>query len=218
MEKLSIKPTIADLISFDTPHMEYDPRTMTAQFVQNCHVRFDDELIKEAIKFATDEQLQVGLKRRSEYRKLHINHKQTSMGKYQSIEEMAATCATQDAIECGASGAAEAMTERAIHLVKGAWQDLRIMDFGWALKALKAGKKVRRKNWDCLGAFLWLKPATNVKAEWCKDPLLKELAEQAGGEVPASDTICMFTAQRTILTGWIPQQSDMFAEDWEVID
>lgn len=73
-DKLSVKPTIADLISFDTPHMEYEPRTMTAQFIQNCHVRFNDELIKEAIKFATDEQLREGLKRRSEYRKLYIGH------------------------------------------------------------------------------------------------------------------------------------------------
>lgn len=92
------------------------------------------------------------------------------------------------------------------------------MTFGLAIIALKAGKKVRRKSWDCVGAFLWLKPATNVKAEWCKDPMLKDLAEKAGGEIPASDTICMFTAQRTVLTGWIPQQSDIFAEDWEVID
>ena len=73
-EKLSVKPTIADLISFDTPHMEYNPRTMTAQLVQNCCVKFNDELIKEAIKFATDEQLKEGLKRRSEYRKLFIGH------------------------------------------------------------------------------------------------------------------------------------------------
>ena len=100
---------------------------------------------------------------------------------------------------------------------ENAWQQLETMDFGDALKALKAGARVRRKNWDCVGAFLWLKPATNVKAEWCKDTLLKELAEKAGGEIPASDTICMFTAQHSILTGWIPQQSDMFAEDWEVV-
>ena len=99
-----------------------------------------------------------------------------------------------------------------------AWIQLEAMSFGDAIRALKAGAKVRRKKWVCVGAFLWLKPSTNVKAEWCKDPLLKELAEKAGGEIPATDTICMFTAQHTILTGWAPQQSDMFAEDWEVID
>lgn len=97
------------------------------------------------------------------------------------------------------------------------FHDLDVMDFGNAIKALKLGKKVRRKKWDSVGVFLWLKPATNVKAEWCKDPMLKALAEQNGGEIPACDTICMFTAQHTILTGWIPQQSDMFAEDWEIV-
>ena len=97
------------------------------------------------------------------------------------------------------------------------YEEVKNMTFGDALKALKAGACVRRKNWDCMGAFLWLKPTVNVKAEWCKDPMLKGLAEANGGEIEALDTICMFTAQHTILTGWIPQQSDMFAEDWEVI-
>lgn len=92
------------------------------------------------------------------------------------------------------------------------------LDFGGAIKALKDGKKVTRNGWNGKGMFLWLKPATNIKAEWCKDPMLKELAEQNGGEIPALGTICMKTADNKILTGWLASQTDMLSEDWVVID
>ena len=91
------------------------------------------------------------------------------------------------------------------------------MTFGWAIKALKAGKKVARKGWNGKGMFLWLKPAATVKAEWCKDPMLKGLAEANGGEIEALGTICMFTAQKQILSGWLASQTDMLSEDWEIV-
>lgn len=91
------------------------------------------------------------------------------------------------------------------------------MNFGQAIEALKRGEKVTRKGWNGHGMFLWLKPATMVKAEWCHDPMLKDIVEEYGGEVPALGTICMFTAQREILTGWLASQTDMLSEDWEII-
>lgn len=91
------------------------------------------------------------------------------------------------------------------------------MDFGNAIKALKFGYKVRRKGWNGKGMFLWLKPATVVKAEWCKDPMLKELAEKNGGEILALGTICMFTAQGEILSGWLASQTDVLSKDWEIV-
>lgn len=92
------------------------------------------------------------------------------------------------------------------------------MNFGKAIEALKQGKKVARKGWNGKNMFLWLKPAAIVKAEWCKDPMLKAIAEGKGGEIPALGTICMLTAQKEILSGWLASQSDMLAEDWEVIE
>lgn len=92
------------------------------------------------------------------------------------------------------------------------------MTFGEAIEALKKGKKVTREGWNGKGMFLWLKPQTMVKAEWCKDSMLKALAEANGGEIEAHGTICMFTAQGKILTGWLASQIDMLSEDWEVIE
>lgn len=92
------------------------------------------------------------------------------------------------------------------------------MNFGKAIEALKQGKKVARKGWNGKNMFLWLKPAAVVKAEWCKDPILKAIVENNGGEIPALGTICMLTAQKEILSGWLASQSDMLAEDWETIE
>lgn len=96
------------------------------------------------------------------------------------------------------------------------------MDFGKALEALKAGKKVARKGWNGKGMFLWLKPATEIKSEWCKDPMLKDLVDANGGTLAALGTICMYThdstGRKAILTGWLASQSDMLLEDWEILD
>ena len=100
---------------------------------------------------------------------------------------------------------------------ENAWQQLDTMDFGDAIRALKAGATVARKGWNGKGMFLWLKPAATVKAEWCKDLMLKKLAKANGGEIEALGTICMFTAQQQILSGWLASQTDMLAEDWVAI-
>lgn len=96
------------------------------------------------------------------------------------------------------------------------------MTFGQAIEALKIGKKVTRKGWNGKGMFLWLKPAATIKAEWCRDPFLIDLANANGGEILALGTICMFThdstGRKAILTGWLASQSDMLYEDWETLE
>lgn len=89
--------------------------------------------------------------------------------------------------------------------------------FGEAIEALKQGKKVARKGWNGKGMYLWLKPAATIKAEWCKDPILKDIAEANGGEVEALGTICMKTADGKILAGWLASQTDMLLEDWVIV-
>lgn len=91
-------------------------------------------------------------------------------------------------------------------------------DFGFAIQSLKEGKRVTRKGWNGKGMFLWLKPATTIKSDWCKDPKLKELVDANGGEMEALGTICMKTADNKILTGWLASQTDMLSEDWEVLE
>lgn len=74
------------------------------------------------------------------------------------------------------------------------------MNFGWAIEALKAGKKVCRTGWN--GKGMWL-----------------HLAE--GGMEPDGVLRCpfivMWTAQETWQPGWLASQADMLADDWEEV-
>ncbi len=99
-----------------------------------------------------------------------------------------------------------------------AYRPISNLTFGMAIEALKKGSKVARTGWNGKGMFLWLKPATVVKSDWCKDPFLKSLADANGGEVEALGTICMKTADNKILTGWLASQTDMLSEDWMIVE
>lgn len=94
---------------------------------------------------------------------------------------------------------------------------MELRDFGWAISQLKSGRRVRREGWNGKGMYLWLLPAATVKAEWCREPHLKEQAEANGGEIEALGSIRMMTADRKVLTGWLASQTDMLSEDWELV-
>ena len=69
------------------------------------------------------------------------------------------------------------------------------MDFGAALQQLKVGGKVTRKGWN--GKGMWL----------CY--------------VPREGTWLPFIAMKTVQGGfvpWLASQTDMLAEDWEVLE
>lgn len=91
------------------------------------------------------------------------------------------------------------------------------LTFGDAIEALKQGKLVCRKGWNGKGMFLWLKPATTIKSEWCKDTILKHIVDTNGGETDALGTICMKTADNKVLTGWLASQTDMLSNDWCIV-
>ena len=90
------------------------------------------------------------------------------------------------------------------------------MDFGKAIEALKRGDKVTREGWNGKGMFIWLKPPCVIKQEWCKDNILRSIAEENGGEVEGLGTICMKTADNKVLTGWLASQTDILSEDWKI--
>lgn len=92
------------------------------------------------------------------------------------------------------------------------------LSFGQAIEALKAGKRVSRSGWNGKGMYLWLLPAANVKAEWCREPHLKMQAEANGGSIECLGSIRMMTADRKVLTGWLASQTDILAEDWTILE
>lgn len=91
------------------------------------------------------------------------------------------------------------------------------LTFGDAIAALKLGHRVARHGWNGRGMYLWLLPAAMVKAEWCREPHLKAMAEANGGQIECLGSIRMMTADKKVLTGWLASQTDVLAEDWFVL-
>lgn len=89
-----------------------------------------------------------------------------------------------------------------------------VFDFGQVINLLIAGQCVRRVGWNSTKR-LWLMPAASVKAEWCREPGLKEMAIDNGGEVQCAPSIRMAN-YGVVTTGWTPSQEDMFAKDWTI--
>lgn len=93
------------------------------------------------------------------------------------------------------------------------------MNFGDALMALKRGEKVCRSGWNGKGMFLFLLPAGTIPKTAIHDPKLREVLDGNGRDsFDALPSIRMKTADGKILTGWLASQSDMFAEDWQIVE
>ena len=100
-----------------------------------------------------------------------------------------------------------------------AYRPVNAMTFGLAIEALKMGKKVARAGWNGNGMWLTLSPgAEDLPAEkfWAKHN--REFAESNGGTATVSPYITMKTADNKIQSGWLASQTDMLAEDWQVVE
>ena len=87
------------------------------------------------------------------------------------------------------------------------------LSFGHAVHAMKAGKKVCRSGWNGKGMFLFLVPGSTFKVN--RAPLLG--IYELGSEIKYQPHIDMKTAQDTVVP-WLASQSDVLANDWEVLE
>lgn len=93
-----------------------------------------------------------------------------------------------------------------------------VQDFGWALRQLKANRKVARTGWNGNGMWLSLTGArTCVPAENFWSEPNREYAKANGGWANVLPAITMKTASGEILMGWLASQTDMLATDWELV-
>ena len=90
------------------------------------------------------------------------------------------------------------------------------MDFGDAIRAMKAGKKVARVGWNGKGMWLALScdGGREVPAAGFWSAHNRAFAEENGGTATVLPSITMKTATGEILMGWLASQTDMLAEDW----
>jgi hypothetical protein len=84
-----------------------------------------------------------------------------------------------------------------------------MMDFGGALKLLKAGKCVARAGWNGKGMFLFLVPGSTFQVN--RPPLNGIYPE--GTTIRYHGHIDMKTADGMVVP-WLCSQTDALAEDW----
>ena len=87
------------------------------------------------------------------------------------------------------------------------------LPFGQAVEALKIGKKVTRSGWNGKGMFLFLVPGSHFTVN--RAPLLGIYPE--GTEIDYLPHIDMTTAQGSIVP-WLASQSDILADDWQIVE
>ena len=86
------------------------------------------------------------------------------------------------------------------------------MNFGQALESLKEGKRVAREGWNGKGMFLFLVPGSTFQVN--RPPLLGIYAE--GTTINYCPHIDMKTADDKVVP-WLASQTDVLAEDWNLV-
>lgn len=104
--------------------------------------------------------------------------------------------------------------EEAYHEVKG-------MNFGEVIEALKTGLAVRRKGWNGKGLFVVKQVPAHITADII--PNMQSLPQSAKDIIMArKEPHIDYTNQMLIINpdgradSWVPSSSDVFAEDWEL--
>lgn len=95
------------------------------------------------------------------------------------------------------------------------------LSFGHALVALKAGLRVRRSGWNGKGMWLALTPGAAIDAEDNRTALrgtAKTYYEAEGvRRLVIGAHIDMRAADGSLVIGWLASQTDMLADDWEIV-
>lgn len=93
-----------------------------------------------------------------------------------------------------------------------------LRDFAGALKAIFAGKLLRRLNWQ--SQYIGLQLGSSIVVTEVRSGIALHRTKE--GNCPESVTILPHIDMRTekgeILVGWVPSQEEMAAEDWEIIE
>ena len=87
------------------------------------------------------------------------------------------------------------------------------MNFGLAIEAAKKGAKITRRGWNGKGMYLYYVPEGRYPA---RTDAAKSIAAE-DGKVDYGAYIAMKTAQGNVVP-WLASQTDMLADDWEVVE
>ena len=84
------------------------------------------------------------------------------------------------------------------------------MDFGAAIRAVKAGKRIARAGWNGKGQFVELASCIGYRNP--EEQMVNAEHLDIGNRALA------FVGTRGVQLGWLASQSDMLAEDWQIVE
>lgn len=100
-------------------------------------------------------------------------------------------------------------------------------NFGQAIGSLKFGKLVRRAGWNGKGMFLFMRPFDVLSDSFIVETVkslphnFKEWVKNHPNERKErffAQYICMKAADGSVVNGWLASQTDMLADDWELVN
>ena len=99
---------------------------------------------------------------------------------------------------------------------------VRKMNFGMAIMALKAGYPIRRSGWNGKGLMVFKQVPAHIDSDII--PKMQSLPQSAKDLILKGKGFIDYTSQCLIYdenTGradsWVPSISDVFADDWEIV-
>lgn len=103
-----------------------------------------------------------------------------------------------------------------------AYREVNGMSFGLAIEAAKLGLKIARTGWNGKNMFVVYMPPLHLPPFNTQEPGPKvndRTAKFIGEDTPldCQPYFAMFNAQKQWIPGWVASQSDMLADDWQII-
>lgn len=100
-----------------------------------------------------------------------------------------------------------------------AYRETSAMTFGLAIEAMKKGSKVARTGWNGKGMWIAISPGCkglDAKNVWNEHN--RQAAIDNGGTIDIPPYVTMKSADNKIICGWLASQTDMLAEDWQIVE
>lgn len=109
------------------------------------------------------------------------------------------------------------------------------INFGAAIEAAKLGKRIARSGWNGKHMFVFQRPEDEIPVQTVIENVksipysvklflhnkYKHDYVGSSGEVfktKFGPYLCMYTADGSIVNGWLASQTDILAEDWAILD
>ena len=96
------------------------------------------------------------------------------------------------------------------------------MTYGEALFHLKRGAALQRAGWNGKGMFIFMRPGDVLAESFI--PSVKSLPQSVKDflatkkrDIEFLPYLCMWSADEKVVNGWLASQTDMLADDWNVV-